>query len=253
MSFNRPARVPRTPTLPQGETVATYGTYLEAQRAVELLAEKSFPLPMLTIVGADLRMVERVTGKLSYPRVASGGFLTGAWFGLFVGLLLSLFAAGEGPSPFLPSVLMGGAFGLLFSVLMYAFSRGRRDFTSSSQIVASSYAVLCHTEKAHQARHLLQGLGGVSPGWPPAQPAPARPSAPADPGPPVPGPTAPGSTVPGPAVPGPAVPGQALPGPAVPGLTSPRAPDDDNVPQPPAAEPHGGPQTPTQPPAPPQS
>jgi hypothetical protein len=233
MSFNRPARVPRTPTLPQGETVATYGTYLEAQRAVELLAEKSFPLPMLTIVGADLRMVERVTGKLSYPRVASGGFLTGAWFGLFVGLLLSLFAAGEGPSPFLPSVLMGGAFGLLFSVLMYAFSRGRRDFTSSSQIVASSYAVLCHTEKAHQARHLLQGLGGVSPGWPPAQPAPARPSAPADPGPPVSGPT--------------------VPGPAVPGLTSPRAPDDDNVPQPPAAEPHGGPQTPTQPPAPPQS
>jgi hypothetical protein len=233
MSFNRPARVPRTPTLPQGETVATYGTYLEAQRAVELLAEKSFPLPMLTIVGADLRMVERVTGKLSYPRVASGGFLTGAWFGLFVGLLLSLFAAGEGPSPFLPSVLMGGAFGLLFSVLMYGFSRGRRDFTSSSQIVASSYAVLCHTEKAHQARHLLQGLGGVSPGWPPTQPAPARPSAPADPGPAVSGPT--------------------VPGPAVPGLTSPRAPDDDNVPQPPAAEPHGGPQTPTQPPAPPQS
>jgi hypothetical protein len=233
MSFNRPARVPRTPTLPQGETVATYGTYLEAQRAVELLAEKSFPLPMLTIVGADLRMVERVTGKLSYPRVASGGFLTGAWFGLFVGLLLSLFAAGEGPSPFLPSVLMGGAFGLLFSVLMYAFSRGRRDFTSSSQIVASSYAVLCHTEKAHQARHLLQGLGGVSPGWPPTQPAPARPSAPADPGPPVSGPT--------------------VPGPAVPGLTSPRAPDDDKLPQPPAAEPHGGPQTPTQPPAPPQS
>jgi hypothetical protein len=237
MSFNRPARVPRTPTLPQGETVATYGTYLEAQRAVELLAEKSFPLPMLTIVGADLRMVERVTGKLSYPRVASGGFLTGAWFGLFVGLLLSLFAAGEGPSPFLPSVLMGGAFGLLFSVLMYAFSRGRRDFTSSSQIVASSYAVLCHAEKAHQARHLLQGLGGVSPGWPPAQPAPARPSAPAEPGPTVPEAT---------------VPGQTVPGQTVPGQTSPRAPDDD-LPPPPAPDAQGGPQTPTQPPAPPQS
>lgn len=175
MSFNRPARIPRTPTLPQGEAVATYGTYLEAQRAVEVLAEKQFPVPLLTIVGADLRMVERVTGKLSYPRVASGGFATGAWFGLFVGLVLSLFASGDGPSPFLPSILIGGAFGLLFSVLMYAFTRGRRDFTSSSQIVASSYAVLCAPEKAHQARHLLQGVGGVTSGWPVPPTVPTQP------------------------------------------------------------------------------
>ncbi|MEN0129381.1 MAG: general stress protein [Brevundimonas sp.] len=218
MSFNRPVRVPRTPTLPQGETVATYGTYLEAQRAVELLAEKSFPLPMLTIVGADLRMVERVTGKLSYPRVASGGFLMGAWFGLFVGLVLALFAGGSGPSPFLPSVLIGGAFGLLFSVLTYAFSRGRRDFTSSSQIVASTYAVLCHSEKAHQARNLLAGLGGVHGGWPPtAATLPTQPP----------------------------VPAQAPP--------TPRAPEDDAPPSADGPEAPAGPHTPTQPPAPPQS
>ncbi|WP_233549567.1 general stress protein [Cellulomonas rhizosphaerae] len=215
MSFNRPARIPRTPTLPQGETVATYGTYLEAQRAVEVLAEKQFPVPLLTIVGADLRMVERVTGKLSYPRVASGGFATGAWFGLFVGLVLSLFASGDGPNPFLPSIVIGGAFGLLFSVLMYAFTRGRRDFTSQSQIVASSYAVLCASEKAHQARHLLQEVGGVASGWPttppvvPTQPAPDLRPAPEG-----------------------GVPGQG-------GAPGPEAP--------------GGHETPTQPPAPPQS
>ncbi|MDM7831897.1 general stress protein [Cellulomonas edaphi] len=225
MSFNRPTKVPRTPTLPQGETVATYGTYLEAQRAVELLAEKSFPVPMLTIVGADLRMVERVTGKLSYPRVASGGFLTGAWFGLFVGLVLTLFSTEEGTSPFLPSIIIGGAFGLLFSVLTYAFARGRRDFTSSSQIVASSYAVLCHPEKAHQARHLLQGIGGVNAGWPPAATAGG-----------VPTPTQP-----------PAVPTQPL------GLTKPRLPEDGGSAPAPGPEAPGAPETPTQPPAPPQS
>ena len=76
MSFTRAARVPTAPTLPQGETVASYGTYLEAQRAVDHLADKQFPVQHVTIVGTDLRMVERVTGRLSYPRVALAGF---AW------------------------------------------------------------------------------------------------------------------------------------------------------------------------------
>jgi len=172
MSFSGQARIPRTPTPPQGETVARYDTYAQAQKAVDLLADKAFPVQMVTIVGTDLQMVERVTGRLSYPRAASGGFVTGAWFGLFVGLLLSLFSDTDGASPFLPAILIGGAFGLLFSVLTYSFTRGRRDFTSASQIVAASYAVLCHAEKAHQARQLLAEVGGVVSGRPAAQPTP---------------------------------------------------------------------------------
>ncbi len=174
------SRVPRTPTPPQGETVASYATYLEAQKAVDHLAEKAFAVQLVTIVGTDLRMVERVTGRLSYPRVALGGFMSGAWFGLFVGLLLSLFTAPGSSSPFIPAILIGGAFGLLFSVITYSFSRGRRDFTSSSQIVASSYAVLCRTEQAHKARELLREIGGVQSGWP-ARPAVAPPAPVSDP------------------------------------------------------------------------
>ena len=179
MSFTGQARIPRTPTPPQGETVARYDTYTQAQKAVDLLADKAFPVQMVTIVGADLQMVERVTGRLSYPRAASGGFMSGAWFGLFVGILLSLFSEPGGTSPFLPAILIGGAFGLMFSVLTYALTRGRRDFTSASQIVAASYAVLCHAEKANQARQLLSEIGGVVSGWParPAQPAPVDPPA----------------------------------------------------------------------------
>ncbi|GIG19331.1 hypothetical protein Cch01nite_00550 [Cellulomonas chitinilytica] len=223
MSFSGQPRPPRTPTPPQGETVAAYATYLEAQRAVDHLADSAFPVQLVTIVGTDLKMVERVTGRLSYPRVAMGGFVSGAWFGLFVGLLLSLFTAPGSRSPFLPAILIGGAFGLLFSVVPYSFTRGRRDFTSSSQIVASSYAVLCRTEQAHKARELLREIGGVQsgvvrppapvvPSGPPsdatvAYPPPAGPSAPpAHPtgspsvppvGPPGP-PPGPGSTSPGP-------------------------------------------------------
>lgn len=161
MSFSGAARVPRTPTLPQGETVASYGTYLEAQRAVDHLSDRQFPVQLVTIVGTELKMVERVTGRLTYARVAMGGFGSGAWFGLFIGLLFLLTSDNAGI--LLISVLIGGGFGLLFSVIIYSFTGGKRDFTSQSQIVASQYAVLCQVEKAGEARQLLRELGGVRP------------------------------------------------------------------------------------------
>ena len=164
-------RVPRVPTLPQGETVASYGTYLDAQKAVDHLADNQFPVQHVTIVGSDLRSVERVLRRLSYPSVAIGGFASGAWFGLFVGLILTLFSS-SALGLMIPAVLFGGAFGLLFSVITFAFSRGRRDFTSSSQIVASTYSVLCASDHAAKARQLLAAVGGVVSGWPGAVPTP---------------------------------------------------------------------------------
>ena len=191
MSFSRPNRLPTTPTLPKGETVASYGTYLEAQRAVDHLADSQFPVQHVTIVGTDLQMVERVLRRLSYPSVAIGGFASGAWFGLFVGLILTMFSS-SASTLFLPAILFGGAFGLLFSVITYSFSRGRRDFTSSSQIVATSYSVLCASEHAGKARQLLAPIGGVRSGWldrsaSPAQPVGAPPSDQAHPRPAEPG------------------------------------------------------------------
>ncbi|MBO3094063.1 general stress protein [Cellulomonas dongxiuzhuiae] len=203
MSFTQSERIPTTPTLPTGETVATYGTYLQAQKAVELLAAKEFPVRAVTIVGTDLRMVERVLRRLSYPSAALGGFLSGAWFGLFVGLILTLFSSGGGGGVMLPAVLFGGAFGLLFSVIGYSLTRGRRDFASSSQIVATSYSVLCPAEHANKARHLLAETGGVVSGWPepPRPPVPGPVSTPESPTvPPAAAPTAP-PTVPPPAPP----------------------------------------------------
>ena len=179
MAFSNPARVPRTPTLPQGEQVAVYPTYLEAQRAVDHLADNQFPVQLVTIVGGDLRMVERVTGRLSYPRVALAGLASGAWFGLFVGFLLLLFSSADGQSvPLIAAILIGAAFGMLFSVVTYAFTGGKRDFTSQSQIVAATYAVLCAAEQAHKARTLLQEIGGTVSGWPTPPAQPTQPSIP---------------------------------------------------------------------------
>ena len=40
-------------------------------------------------------LVERVIGRLTWGRVLLSGAASGAWFGLFVGLLLSLFSTGD--------------------------------------------------------------------------------------------------------------------------------------------------------------
>lgn len=152
-------RVPQTPTLPSGVQIASFDTYLEAQRAVDLLSDEEFEVQHTTIVGTDLRMVERITGRLSYPRVALAGAMSGAWFGLFVGLVFGLLSEGPIFVMLLPALVIGAAFGILFALVSYAFTGGKRDFTSTSQVVASKYALLCEQSRVGQAMSLLNGAG----------------------------------------------------------------------------------------------
>ncbi len=77
--------VGRLPTPPKGWPIGAYPTYAEAQRAVDYLSDQQFPVHQVTIVGVDLMQVERVTGRLTWPKVLGGGVLTGAWLGLFIG------------------------------------------------------------------------------------------------------------------------------------------------------------------------
>ena len=57
---------PSLPTPPSGWPIGSYSTYEEAQRAVDYLTEQDFPVQEVTIVGVDLMLVERVTGKSSH-------------------------------------------------------------------------------------------------------------------------------------------------------------------------------------------
>jgi hypothetical protein len=87
------------------------------------------------------------------------GAASGAWFGLFVGLLLGLFSpTGTGLGPILVGLASGIVFGLVFAAVGYGASRGRRDFTSQSQMVAGRYDVLCQPRNAEKARELLAKL-----------------------------------------------------------------------------------------------
>lgn len=161
--FGGPARtapgLPNLPTPPTGWPVGSYATYAEAQRAVDHLADEDFPVRDVTIVGVDLMLVERVIGRLTWSRVLLSGAATGAWFGLFVGLLLSLFSPAESPfGPILVGLASGVVFGLVFAAVGYGASRGRRDFTSASQMVAGRYDVLCQPRNAERAREMLAKL-----------------------------------------------------------------------------------------------
>ncbi|TNU76020.1 hypothetical protein FH969_05015 [Miniimonas arenae] len=173
------SRALRVPTPPQGVEIASFATYLEAQKAVDVLADGAFTVQAVTIVGSDLQMVERVTGRLTYSRVALAGAASGLWFGLFVGLMFSLFGGSNLLGTILTCVLIGGAFGMLLGVVSYAFTGGRRDFASSSQVVAGRYAVLCLPDLAGDARNRLRQAGiSTSDGARPAVVAPVGPTGP---------------------------------------------------------------------------
>lgn len=145
------------PTPPKGWPIGSYPTYAEAQKAVDYLSDQQFPVQQVTIVGVDLMQVERVTGRLTWPKVLGGGVITGAWLGIFIGLVLGFFS----PNPWaslLTGVVAGVIFGLITSAVPYAMARGTRDFSSTMQLVAGRYDVLCDPANAERARDLLARL-----------------------------------------------------------------------------------------------
>jgi hypothetical protein len=152
-------RIPALPTPPKGWPIGSYPTYEEAQRAVDYLADQQFPVEQVTIVGVDLMQVERVTGRLTWPKVLGGGVLSGAWLGLFVGLILALLTMTPDPwAALLTGLVAGVFFGLITSAVPYAMARGTRDFSSTMQLVAGRYDVLCDPQNAERGRDLLARL-----------------------------------------------------------------------------------------------
>ena len=141
--------------VPKGEVLGTYDTYPEAQAVVDRLAKADFAVAQLSIVGNDLKSVERVTRKLSWSRAALEGALSGAWFGLFVAVLLTFFSPTVNWGIFGAAVLIGAASGMLFRLVSYGISRRSRDFESTNQVLASNYQILVAPELLSQAQETL--------------------------------------------------------------------------------------------------
>lgn len=139
---------------PKGWPIGSYGTYQEAQRAVDYLADQKFAVHDVTIVGVDLMQVEKVLGRLTWGKVLGGGLLSGAWLGVCIGFLLGIVTNNLG-SAILYGLAGGIVFGVITASIPYLLSRGQRDFSSSMQLVAGRYDVICDPRSAEAARTLL--------------------------------------------------------------------------------------------------
>ena len=150
-----------SPTSSARVSIAAYEDYARAQRAVDYLSDRKFPVENLQIVGTDLRMVEQVVGRLNWGRAATRGLATGVWIGLLVSLLLSIVVPGTSLAvAILWGLVNGAVFGLIFGLVSYALTGGRRDFVSRSAITPSRYDVLVEPYFADRARNMLSDLPG---------------------------------------------------------------------------------------------
>lgn len=143
----------------RGETVATYDSYAQAERAVDYLSDNGFPVEHSRIVGSNLHLVEQVTGRVTTGRAALAGAGSGAWFGLFIGLLVGLFTTGPAwVGLVLGGLLIGAVWGAIFGFIAQYAMRGRRDFASDRALVADRYDVVV-TSDAERARTLIAQMG----------------------------------------------------------------------------------------------
>ncbi len=135
-------------------TVASYGTYREAERAVDYLSDRGFPVERVAIVARDLRLIEQVTGRVSYTEATLRGATSGALTGALIGWLFGVFAWSD---PLLAAgwlafwgLWIGTGIGALMGFLLHAATRGRRDFGSVSELQAEHYDVIADDEAARQ-------------------------------------------------------------------------------------------------------
>lgn len=148
-------------------TVARFDDYESAQRAVDRLSDDGFPVGQLDIVGSGLRLVERVTGRLTRGRAAAAGALSGVWAGLLFALLIGLFTSGHSfPAIVATGGALGAAWGAAFGFVAHASTRGRRDFSSVRSLAAARYDLIARGGTADRARVMLGNAGLLPPDQP---------------------------------------------------------------------------------------
>jgi hypothetical protein len=127
----------------QGRTVASFATYEDAEQAVDRLADVGFPVDRVTIVGHGVKLVERVTGRITAGRSALQGAFAGAVTGALIGWLFGVF---DWYQPIVHTLWLtidglwfGGLAGALLGLLAHALTSGRRDYASLRSLEAERY------------------------------------------------------------------------------------------------------------------
>ncbi|MES4889636.1 general stress protein [Streptomyces sp. NPDC096012] len=145
-------------------TIASYPTYQEAERVVDHLADKGFPVEKVAIIGQDVQLVEQVIGRMGFGDAALRGAASGALPGVLIGWVFGLL---NWVDPLVSSLLLalyglifGAIVGALLGLLLHAAQGGRRDFASVRSMQPSRYDVVVDEDVAEEAARLLSELAG---------------------------------------------------------------------------------------------
>lgn len=138
--------------IPEGHTLATFPGYPEAQELVNSLVTKGVPAQALSIVGADVSLVERVTGKIGYGRAALSSAMSGSWLGVLAGLVVVIVSPTDVITPIVGGLFVGAGVGMVVGMAIFTFSPGpRRLYRSMQQVIAQSYRVVVEPQQHTQA------------------------------------------------------------------------------------------------------
>lgn len=138
------------------ETIARFPDYLQAQAVVDRLSDAEFDVSTVKIVGEGLRSEEYVTGRMTNGRATLAGAGSGAWFGLFIGILFGIFAPAAGwLSIILWALVIGAVWGAIFGFIAHAVTGGKRDFKSLKTMAARDYLVQVQAPNANDALAIL--------------------------------------------------------------------------------------------------
>lgn len=159
--------------LPRGELVSTHTTREAAQDQLQKLVDGDVPPTAVTIVGKDLRVVERVRGRMSYPQAALGAGLRGLLFGTLIGVFMYLLAPEGGWQQIVFSALLGVGLWMILGVIAYGMRKDRNGFASTQQVVPAAYDVVVAFEHAGRARGVLNAGTGQAVPVAPQQPGAA--------------------------------------------------------------------------------
>jgi hypothetical protein len=152
----RPARGGTRDALAGTVPVATFATLADVE---DVLSRVEFPVDHTTIVGTDLRFIERVEGRMSTARVAGYGTVAGAWLGALVASFAAIFTAdsvGAVLSMLFGGIMLGALFGAVFGVVAYRFAGPRGGITGNVTLVASRYELRTDPVLADRLRRLVE-------------------------------------------------------------------------------------------------
>jgi hypothetical protein len=140
---------------PHKVVLGSYTSHEAAQRAVDVLAERHFPVEHVAIVGSGLRLEEQILGRWTLGKALLAGASSGAWIGLLIGVIfwiVSPWVVGA----VISAIILGAIFGAIFAAVAHMMRR--QAFASASAVVAERYDVLVDAEFAAEARRLLAAV-----------------------------------------------------------------------------------------------